>query len=284
MGDGIPLVSVIVPTFNRAGCLPACIESVLMQSYRRVEVVVVDDGSKDNTAEVVRKIGDKRVRYIAAPVNRGAAAARNLGIDSVQGEYITFLDSDDRYVQTKLAKQLEAMQGFDANVCGCVTEATGLETRASGRTEIHAADLKRGYWFGGGTSSLMVRRNLAERVRFDENLRSGEDWDLLVRIVQKTRLGYLDEPLVIYNDGDHVRITNQLANMPLEKLEEGTGVFRKHEEFLGSYWLKYNTADHLLSYLKHRTNVLGHIGYTIRRCGWVPVSAVLWNKIVSKGR
>ena len=102
-------ISVVIPSFNRGYCIKPCIESVLLQSFHDLEVVVVDDASKDDTRHQVMSIDDPRVRYIAHEVNRGGAAARNTGIQASQCELVAFLDSDDRWAPEKLEKQLQIL-------------------------------------------------------------------------------------------------------------------------------------------------------------------------------
>lgn len=105
--SALPLVSVVIPTYNRADLLPTAIDSVLGQTYERLEILVVDDGSTDHTKEVVRPYDD-RVRYIVGE-HRGPSAARNLGMRAATGEYICFLDSDDAYYPYKVQVQVEQM-------------------------------------------------------------------------------------------------------------------------------------------------------------------------------
>jgi len=95
MNEKNPTVSVIIPTYNRAHTIGRAIKSVLNQTYQDFEIIVVDDGSTDNTEEVVKSFRDKRIRYIQHKKNKGAAAARNTGIKSAKGKYIAFQDSDD---------------------------------------------------------------------------------------------------------------------------------------------------------------------------------------------
>src|SRR3990170_4524560 len=101
-----PLVSVVVPAFNRAQTVPAAVRSVLRQQYDPLEVIVVDDGSADGTAEAARAGGDPRVRVIANARAKGAQGARNSGILAARGEWIAFNDSDDEWLPGKLAMQL----------------------------------------------------------------------------------------------------------------------------------------------------------------------------------
>ena len=108
--DAGPLVSVILPTFNRAATLPRAIMSVLDQSYRNLELLIVDDGSRDNTAEVVAGIRDPRLRYNPLEVNGGASSARNAGLREAKSDFIAFKDSADEWLAGKLEKQVRAAQ------------------------------------------------------------------------------------------------------------------------------------------------------------------------------
>lgn len=102
------MVSVVIPTYNRAHVLNRAIRSVLGQTYQHFEIIVVDDGSTDNTEQVVKAIADDRVRYIRHETNKGtAAAARNTGIRQACGEFIGFVDSDDEWLPGKLQKQVD---------------------------------------------------------------------------------------------------------------------------------------------------------------------------------
>ena len=99
------MISVIIPTYNRAGTLLAAAQSVLQQTYRDIELIIVDDGSTDDTSKVVSALQDGRVRYIPLGKNCGACAARNRGIDEAKGEYIAFQDSDDLWHSDKLERE-----------------------------------------------------------------------------------------------------------------------------------------------------------------------------------
>ncbi len=105
-----PLVSVIIPTYNRADLIGHTLDSAINQSYRNLEIIVIDDGSVDNTEEVVKAIGDSRIRYIRHQTNCGGSTARNTGIEAARGEYIAFLDSDDIWVPNKIQLQLASIQ------------------------------------------------------------------------------------------------------------------------------------------------------------------------------
>ena len=112
------MVSVIIPTYNRAHVLPRAIESVLKQTYTELELIVVDDASTDDTAAVMTAITDPRVRYVRKE-HGGAAAARNRGIAEAKGEFIAFQDSDDVWHSDKLEKQLAYLQAERADAVFC---------------------------------------------------------------------------------------------------------------------------------------------------------------------
>ena len=115
------LVSIIMPAFNSAGYICESIDSVLAQTYAEWELWVVDDGSTDNTAEVVKKFKDRRIHYVKQATNKGVAAARNLGIARSRGRFLAFLDSDDLWNPKKLSIQISFMEQNDAHFCctGC---------------------------------------------------------------------------------------------------------------------------------------------------------------------
>ena len=106
------LVSVVIPTHNRADLLPRAIDSVLNQTYSNFEIIVVSDGSTDNTEEVVKSYSDKdsRIRFIGYSPARGGNIARNTGIEAAKGEYVAFLDDDDEWMPEKLKKQIKVME------------------------------------------------------------------------------------------------------------------------------------------------------------------------------
>ncbi len=123
-GTDRPIISVVIPTYNRAAFICRAVDSALGQTYAPLEVVVVDDGSKDDTREVLRKYGD-RIRYVAKE-NGGVSSARNVGVREATGEYIAFLDSDDTWVPEKLAVQMDIFRahpdyGMVLSECAQVT-------------------------------------------------------------------------------------------------------------------------------------------------------------------
>jgi glycosyltransferase involved in cell wall biosynthesis len=207
-----PLVSVIIPTFNRAELVRRAVLSVLDQSYENLEVVVVDDASTDSTGEMIQKIDDSRVKYLRLEINCGPAGARNAGVNLACGEFVTFLDSDDSWSAQKTAVQLAALQQQNnpgnvvsytqATIVGSGVRRYLLPLRGKGEDE-PVADYVCGNEGLIQTSSLMLSRKLALANPFPRDQKNFEDWDLFLRLEAKgVSWLYLDQPLVTWNNDD----------------------------------------------------------------------------------
>jgi glycosyltransferase involved in cell wall biosynthesis len=203
-----PLISVIIPSYNSARFVLQAVQSALKQTYSRVEVIVVDDGSTDDTRErLVPQNG--RIRYVYQS-NGGPSKARNRGIDEAQGDLIAFLDADDQWLPEKLQKQWKNLQ---ANPDACLVHTDLYRLYEPNGTIVHKyRDRKQfsGYcyheFFWGNavvTSSVLVTRRCLEEIGgFDEKIwrASTEDLDLWLRIARHFPLSYVDEPLVLYRE------------------------------------------------------------------------------------
>lgn len=199
------LVSVIIPTYNRARFLKVAIESALAQTHKDLEIIVVDDGSTDNTAELLRPYFLK-ITYIRQN-SAGPAAARNRALGIARGDYIAFLDSDDIWHPEKIEHQLEAFMQNPA-IGACHTNADLIDENEN-IVAILAED--EGYIQSGMVlkailmwrcriflSSLMVTREcLRQAGDFDVSLRTGEDWHFIVRCARRYPFGYLTEKLLL---------------------------------------------------------------------------------------
>lgn len=216
MMSSAPLVSVVIPTYNRAHCINAAIDSVLAQTLGDVEIIVVDDCSTDDTAARVAAIEDARVLYVAQPSNKGGAAARNAGIRLARGEFVAFLDSDDLWLPEKLAKQIEGLRqagpgcGLSYTWLACVDD-DGNETLRI-HPDIDGACFEQMLVsnFIGSFSNVVVRRALLLEVgMLDESFRSCQDWDLFIRLCRKATVHCQREYLVRYLQSvtDKVRIS-----------------------------------------------------------------------------
>ena len=214
-----PLVSVVLPTFNRARTLPRAIASVLHQGYRHLELLIVDDGSADDTAVVVAGFTDPRVRYIRLAKNGGASHARNAGMREAKGAFIAFQDSDDEWLDGKLEKQVRAaLAAGDAAVTVFHPKLIyGRDDRGGyGRHrvccvpaipagEIDFIDLIH-RTNPVSPQALMISREAFERAGyFNEDLANNEDWMYGIDLFYASKVVFLEEPLVInYLQSDSV--------------------------------------------------------------------------------
>jgi len=213
-----PLVSVVMPTRNRAAFLHRAIRSVLAQTETRIELIVVDDASTDETPAVVAQYAqaDSRVRGVRNESAAGGGGARNIGIRSGSGTWIAFIDDDDEWLPEKLERQLALLAGNPAAVaCSC-----GFEQHfPSGKVRtVHLPDrpaledLLVGSVLGGASMCLCSRAVLDGIGGYDTALRSGQDWDLWTRLREQGEIAVCREVLVRYQAHDGPRISNNMAS------------------------------------------------------------------------
>lgn len=277
-----PLVSVVLPTHNRARLLERALRNVLAQTHRRLEIIVVDDASADETSAAVRGIGDARIHYLRHTSNKGGAAARNTGILAATGEYIAFLDDDDEWEPDKIEKQLCLMQHYAVTICGYHGEEQGLARRYQSRPTVGLSELRRGFFRGGGTSALMARTHVLREILFDESLPRCQDWDLCIRIAKRYEIGYLPGRLMKYNAGGHVRISNRVQNMPLAGVEQQLRMVQKHKKFFGPRMYRFHMCRLLLTSVRHRPDRMRYVVDVSRRYGVIGVVSALAERVYLK--
>jgi len=208
----VPRVSVVIPTRDRARLVVRAIRSVLAQTVEDLELIVVDDGSTDDTAQLIGGIEDPRIQLITHDTPRGGAAARNTGIQASRAALVAFLDSDDEWLPRKLERQLAALEAAPPHTgvaCAWATwiDGTGEEVDVSAPTlqgRVHAALLHSCHV--GTTSTLLIRRADLDRVGgFDESLPAAQEWDLCIRLSRSTDFVTVPEVLVRYaTSGDRI--------------------------------------------------------------------------------
>uniref|UniRef100_A0A6M3L529 Putative glycosyltransferase n=1 Tax=viral metagenome TaxID=1070528 RepID=A0A6M3L529_9ZZZZ len=202
------MVSVVIPTYNRAHLIGRTIRSVLSQTYRDFEIIIVDDGSTDNTEDVVMAFGDQRIRYIRLNENsRTASVPRNKGIEAATGDYIAFLDSDDEWKPGKLEKQIVKFKSVSPGV-GLVYTGYACFLEQTGETIVEYIPSKKGNVFQGelegriqvASHTILVRKECFATVGvFDVECLGSEDWDMLIRLAKRYEFDYVPEILAIYN-------------------------------------------------------------------------------------
>ena len=228
-----PLVSVIIPTYNRASLIEKSVKSVYSQTYSNIELIVVDDGSEDDTERILSSYIDKNgLVFHKHKENRGAPAARNTGGNLAHGEFLAFLDSDDKWDPRKLEKQVQIFNTSSPDVALVYTGIKKINEK--GDFLGNKIPVMKGYIFNdllidnciGSTSVAMIRRDAFLSVGgFDEKFPARQDLDLWLRIARDYAVDYIAEPLVeylVHSDRISVNLDSRLegCKMLLEKYKE----------------------------------------------------------------
>ena len=238
-------VSVIIPTYNRAHLIGRAIKSVLNQTYQDFELIIINDGSTDNTEEIIKDFQkkDERIKYICHGKNKGGSAARNTGIKVARGEYIAFQDADDEWLPEKLKKQMEIFKNTSSNV-GLVYTGFWI-IRDNQKTyipqswvkqkdgDIYIELLKDNFV---GTPTILIKKKCFQKVGvFDETLPRLQDWELVIRLSKYYNFKCIDEPLLIsYYTTDSIS-----ANYK--------ALIEAHELILTKHYKNFNNYKKILS-------------------------------------
>jgi len=210
----VPRVSVIIPTFNRAAAVKEAVASVLAQTCRDFELLVVDDGSTDGTPAALARFGGE-IRVLRSTRRQGVSAARNAGVAAAQGEWLAFLDSDDLWLPEKLERQMAFMEAHPQLLLSQTEETwvrRGVQVNPprSHRKEggrIFLRSLER--CLVSPSAVVLHRRLLEDHGGFDEELPAAEDYDLWLRLSWRYEVGLLPEPLVIKRGGHADQLSRQ---------------------------------------------------------------------------
>jgi glycosyltransferase involved in cell wall biosynthesis len=254
----VHLISVILPFYNRSNVLPLAIHSILCQSYRHWELVLVNDCSTDNSLEVARSFSDSKIKILQTPQNSGAAAARNLGIKAAKGEFISFLDSDDTYHPRFLELSVQALAGSNDSIgysytgvgdmAGVSAELTELKIwriseRYNDKKKPLLYDLKI-----GTAAGITMKRSVFERVGyFDEALRAAEDTDFFIRVSEHFQGWPIDKILIFKDNTLPDRLTlNYFKNadaydriIAKNKIEIAENKYLQHRWYYKGMWLHF---------------------------------------------
>ncbi|WP_152053995.1 glycosyltransferase family 2 protein [Tautonia marina] len=287
-----PAVSVVIATYNYGRYLAGAIDSVLAQTFADFEVVVVDDGSTDQTPEVIRRyLEDSRIRYLRHE-HLGQPRTKNAGIRAARGRYVAFLDADDRWLPSKLEKQVALFEVDPNPQIGVVYSRRGWiddqdrpihrGERTPLRGDVLAPLFHRPFVC---FSSSMVRRSVLDEVGlFDETTQYSIDYDLWLRIALKYHFDFVDEPLILYRTGH--------ANMSSRQHERVWCVRRILYRFLDEYGGRGRLDPELvdLTLAEHCCDVAAAAGqgrpifalaWYLRALGKRPVHAQAWRALAS---
>ncbi len=310
----MPTISIILPTYNREHLLGRSIQSVLNQTYRDFELIIVDDGSTDNTEKLVRSFKKETINYIKHRENRGPATARNTGIKSASGEYIAFQDSDDEWLPEKLEKQMMVFKASPPDVGVVYTgffQFINTRKRYIPPTKVVQKD---GYIFANlmkdcfvSTQTTLVKRDcFIVTGMFDERFTPSEDWELFLRMSRQYQFRCVNEPLVIvYHQPDsitanlsaEIRSYKLVLDQYFEDISHDSRVMASHYFRIGrllyssgecsqgrDYFVKSVRAYPLdiRAYGTFLISLLGKTVYTIAENGYEKISAWLLTRRNSK--
>jgi len=240
------LVSVIIPTYNREDTILRAIESVLNQTYKNWELIIVDDGSTDNTKEVLEPyLKNKKISYFKTK-NKGVCHARNFGIKKSKGEYIAFLDSDDEFLKDKIKKNVREINlkkvDFVLNNFYEFREGNKIRERFNYEKsfKINSSKVVR-YQVPISTSYLFIKRTIAVKVLFDESLPSSNDLDFILRCLRFGNSFFLKERL---NKTHKLSKSNRISTDPFKKIEGYKIILEKTKKNL--YGLTKEDRDFLI--------------------------------------
>lgn len=219
-------VSVVIPSYNSARYVVAAVESVLAQTYRDFEILVVDDGSTDETREVLKRYGD-RIRYLYKP-NGGVSKARNYGIEKALGKYVAFLDADDLWMPEKLEKQVALLES-NADIGLSYTSAITIDENLETKNYVEAEE------FADACEALLLRMNililsssivrkdvLLQTDGFDSQFSTCADKDFWLRLSLLTKFAPVKEYLVKYRD-----VSGSMSSNPFLSKRDTEGVLNK---------------------------------------------------------
>lgn len=270
---GSPVVSVVIPIHNRAHLLSRALRSVLHQTYRDFEIIVVDDGSSDDPQMVAQKFSQAgvRMRCLCLEQSQGASAARNRGIEAARGAYVAFLDSDDEWLPEKLERQIHLFEHVDEKV-GVIYTGAWLSTKGervrgripTRRGDIHESELRGDYVTQ--TSTWLVRTKCLDLVGgFDERLPSRQDYDLTLRLSRRFHYDFVRKPLAVLHVDHPDRITGNVEDriqgtlIVLDKIQrelsecgwwKSRRIISHHLYALGRFCCKAGEYDLGASYLR----------------------------------
>lgn len=252
--------SVIIPTYNRADLLPALLNSLVLQTFSDFEIIICDDGSVDNTSEIVNEYKDKiDIKYILLENNGGPAAPRNAGIRAAEGEYCAFLDSDDEWYVDKLTEVSKVLEkGFDWTYHDLDikknNEITGV-VKARDYNKKNAMESLLVNFNPVPTSSVVVRTEVLKQVGFfrtEKSFHFVEDFDYWLRLVKvNTNSFAIKKSLGIYNDHE---VNNSKSKLQIEKLGDIYDLYNEKlkskdvtlAKYYAQFSLAYNSSDNNL--------------------------------------
>jgi glycosyltransferase involved in cell wall biosynthesis len=274
-----PEVSVIIVSYNRLELLHRAIRSALAQTLASREIIVMDNCSSFDIHEALAGYGDK-VRAIRNTGNHGCGQARNAAVKVAGGEYVAFLDDDDYWKPQKLQRQLDTIGDLSMSTCGQeFIPVTAFNVRPITRITL---DMIRENNPICGPSGFFCRRDLFDKLTFDESLMYAEDWDFMIRVLAIGEIGYVAEPLLYYTYNAGSSMTSAGRDRSWEEIQYRFAAADKHRSLIGERHYKIRVANITLSHILTRRDRLKFIGHSLRKAGLMATSTALNRKVRSK--
>lgn len=268
------LVSVIIPTYKRPDLLPRAITSVLEQTYKNIEIIIVDDNDpswneRRLTEEVMENFKNHNIQYLKHETNKNGSASRNTGFWHSKGDYIMFLDDDDEFTEHKVEKQVEKLEALDSSWGACYTSYI---RKKNGKTIVYGAEKREGSLlteelsrnlFVHAGSNLMIRRDVVEEVRgFDEGFKRNQDIEFLSRILVNYKLAYVDVVGLIVHIGDREYSKEnfeQITRDYVNKFSKIVDTLSEYERSIIERMIELQLLRHYLTTGGNRSKFIHHL-------------------------
>jgi len=284
-----PEVSVIIPTYNRGHVIQRAIKSVLEQTYQKYEIIISDDGSRDNTVNIVEKIAESepRIHLIKSKKNMGAMAARNAGIHAAQGKWIAFLDSDDMYLPRSLELRLAKAEDENLKVVHSecyVIRPDNADMAYFNVPPVQGASYKQILQSPGPVfPGLLISKEALEKIGYlDETIIAYQEWDTAIRLSKYYKFGFIPEPTFIYD----CRTPETISKQVLRGAQGYDQIVRKHRKEmlinigfsgLGKHYVN-NAKQYYQAKCRMKSFLLASMGLIL----WPPSILLLLKLLASK--
>jgi glycosyltransferase involved in cell wall biosynthesis len=286
----LPKVSIIITTFKRPNLIIFAVNNALEQTYSNIEIIVVDDNGQGTECwkqtklvmlELIQK--HSNIKYIENEINYGIGKSRNIGVENSSGEFIAFLDDDDKLKNNKIHTQLPFLYKYDL-VLSCAEEMFSRKTIGRyGKNEITLSDLIFELKPIGIAASVIFKRSIFDFVQYCPDLKYAEDYDFFLNVAYSGyRIGYIDEPLYIVNDSrEFDRLTQIKKNHTIDELENSSKVIKKNRKILGEFYYKKGMARVYLYNIHKKKKKWNYLMYSIKRVGlkftFIEVINIIYN-------
>ncbi len=273
-----PLISVIIPAFNSEKTIQETIDSVLNQTWRNLELIIVNDGSQDSTLDIIKSIKDPRLKVFSHP-NVGVSDSRNRGISQAVGEFISFLDADDLWTLDKLEAQLKALQeNPQAGVAYSWTDYIDKNSQflrpcshCTVNGDVYAELLKRNF-LANGSNVLIRAQALSEVEGFNKFFTPADDWDMYLRLASRYHFVAVPSPQILYRVASPTSLSSNVFKMEVVSLKIIEQHYSQAPEHLQG--LKGESLALLYQYLIHKV-----FEESVGQQKGVKASKLLWSYI-----